>query len=56
MRNVALFSPCKVGAAIEALDGLDIVLTNLSAFVRGYARERIMNEMAQDILQLLEPC
>lgn len=56
VRNVALFSPCKVGAAIEALDGLDIVLTNRSAFVRGYARERIMNEMAQDILQLLEPC
>jgi hypothetical protein len=53
--NVAVFRPCVVGGAIEALDGLNMAITDRTAFVQAYSRERIMNEMAQDILQLLEP-
>lgn len=53
--NVAVFPPCGVGGAIAALEGLDMAITDRAAFVQAYSRERIMNEMAQDILQALEP-
>lgn len=53
--NTSVFAPCDPEAALECFEQLDIGLTDRSAFVQRYARERIMDEMAQDILQLLEP-
>ena len=54
VRNVSVFRPCEVSAAIEALDTLSMTTTDRSAFIQQYSRARIMDEMAQDILQLLE--
>lgn len=53
--NVAVFNPCDVSAAIAALEGLDRAITDRAPFVQAYSRERVMSDMAQDILQLLEP-
>ncbi|ERI50957.1 hypothetical protein N878_01570 [Pseudomonas sp. EGD-AK9] len=53
--NASVFPPCDLEAALERFEQLPIGFTDRSAFVQRYGRERIMNEMAQDILQLLEP-
>jgi len=55
LTNVSVFTPCDVEAALESFERLEFGLTDRMAFVQRYARERIMDEMAQDILQLLEP-
>ncbi|MBN7118794.1 glycosyltransferase family 4 protein [Ectopseudomonas oleovorans] len=53
--NASVFAPCDLEAALESFEQLRIGVADRTAFVQRYARERIMNEMAQDILQLLEP-
>lgn len=55
LTNTAVFAPCDAEAALESFERLELGLTDRTAFVQRYARERIMDEMAQDILQLLEP-
>lgn len=55
LSNVSVFKPCDVEAALESFEQLELGSTDRAAFVQRYARERIMNEMARDILQLLEP-
>ena len=55
LSNVSVFKPCDVEAALESFEQLELGLTDRAAFVQRYARERIMDEMARDILQLLEP-
>lgn len=55
LTNTAVFAPCDAEAALESFERLELGLTDRAAFVQRYARERIMDEMAQDILQLLEP-
>ena len=55
LTNAAVFAPCDVEAALEGFERLALEQTDRSAFVQRYARERIMDEMARDILQLLEP-
>ncbi len=53
--NASVFAPCDLEAALESFEQLRIGVADRTAFVQRYARERIMNEMARDILQLLEP-
>lgn len=48
--NVALFSPCHVDQAIECFKSLELGYTERSEFKKRFARERIMEEMAGDIL------
>lgn len=55
VRNVAVFRPCAVSGAVDVLNDLSMETTDRSAFIQQYSRARIMDEMAQDILQLLEP-
>jgi len=55
LTNTAVFAPCNVEAALESFEQLELGLIDRAAFVQRYARERIMDEMARDILQLLEP-
>lgn len=55
LTKTAVFAPCDAEAALESFERLELGLTDRAAFVQRYARERIMDEMAQDILQLLEP-
>ncbi|MBH3339235.1 glycosyltransferase family 4 protein [Pseudomonas mendocina] len=55
LTNAAVFAPCDVEAALEGFERLALEQTDRSAFVQRYARERIMDEMARDILQLLGP-
>ncbi|WP_457787442.1 glycosyltransferase family 4 protein [Pseudomonas sp. PL-6] len=55
LTNTAVFAPCDVEAALESFERLELGLTDRAAFVHRYGRARIMDEMAQDILQLLEP-
>jgi glycosyltransferase involved in cell wall biosynthesis len=53
--NAALFPPCDGEAALAAFEQLTLERSDRSEFVRGYSRERIMDEMVRDVLQLLEP-
>lgn len=53
--NVAVFNPCDVSAAMAALENMDRAIADRAPFVQAYSRERIMSDMAQDVLQLLEP-
>ncbi len=53
--NVAVFNSCDVGGAIQALETLTLGITDRAGFVEIYSRERIMDDMACDILQLLGP-
>lgn len=55
LTNTAVFAPCDAEAALESFERLELGLTDRAAFVQRYGRARIMDEMAQDILQLLEP-
>ena len=52
--NAAVFAPCDAEAALESFERLGLGLTDRAAFVQRYGRARIIDEMAQDILQLLE--
>ncbi|MBF6617698.1 MAG: glycosyltransferase family 4 protein [Candidimonas sp.] len=52
--NCAIFPPCDAEAAIKALDRLAIVETVREDFVHRYGRSRIMDDMADDILSLMD--
>ena len=52
--NTAVFAPCDCDSAIESFERLHLGMTDRSTFVQRYGRARIMDEMARDILQLME--
>lgn len=53
--NVAVFVPCDIESAVGALPQLDLQQGERTDFVRAFARGRIMDAMAQDILLLNKP-
>ncbi|WP_079202258.1 glycosyltransferase family 4 protein [Pseudomonas sp. CC6-YY-74] len=53
--NAAVFPPCDATRAVQCFEQLSIGCVDRSVFAENYARERIMREMAQDVLELLEP-
>lgn len=53
--NAAVFPPCDVTQAVRCFEQLSMGCVDRSVFAERYARERIMREMAQDVLELLEP-
>lgn len=52
--NAAVFAPCDITGAIEALRQLKLEQTPRPEFVERYARNRIMRAMAADVLELVE--
>lgn len=52
--NVAVFDPCDVEQAIEVFEQLELKTQPRKEFVDAFSRERIMEKMAADILQVLE--
>ncbi|CDM40289.1 putative group 1 glycosyl transferase [Ectopseudomonas oleovorans] len=54
LTNAAVFAPCDIEAALESFEQLEFGVIDRTAFAQRYARERIMDEMAQDILRLPE--
>lgn len=53
--NAAVFPSCDVACAIEALEAVQLASVDRGKFVERYARERIMEEMAREILALAGP-
>ena len=51
--NAAVFPPCDVEGALAALDRLEVCSRPRPAFVAKWRRDRIMDEMATDILALV---
>jgi glycosyltransferase involved in cell wall biosynthesis len=54
IENAAVFAPCKVTQGIRAFESLELVDRPRASFTAKYARARIVGEMAQDVLKLLE--
>ena len=52
--NAAVFPPCDVGRAVQCFEQLTLVSVDRRVFVERYARERIMQEMAREVVALLE--
>lgn len=52
--NTALFAPCDIDGALKSFERLDLGQVDRSVFVERYRRSRIMDDMAEDILSLLE--
>jgi glycosyltransferase involved in cell wall biosynthesis len=52
VEGVGLFQPCDVDGAVRAFDELELVCHSRDQFRKQYARRRIMDEMASDILEL----
>lgn len=52
--NAAVFPPCDAEQAIRSFESLSMACIDRSTFIGRYARECIMRDMAQNILQLLE--
>lgn len=52
IKNVALFPPCDIEAAIQALQRLEIQKTSRLEFVQQFSRRSIKKKMAQDVLQI----
>ena len=52
--NAAVFHPCNVQQAIETFERLELNTQPRKAFVQKFSRESIMQEMASDILKVLE--
>ncbi|MFT0625588.1 glycosyltransferase family 4 protein [Ectopseudomonas guguanensis] len=52
--NAAIFKPCDIDGALESFERLTMQLADRSDFVGRHARRRIMDEMAQNVMQLLE--
>lgn len=52
--NAAVFAPCQVDEAIQAFGRLAIESTTRTTFIERYARRRIMDAMARDVLALSE--
>jgi glycosyltransferase involved in cell wall biosynthesis len=55
IENAAVFPPCNVSAAVQAFESLELVERPRAAFTAKYTRSRIIGEMADDVLTLLEP-
>ena len=51
--NAAVFYPCDVDQAEQTLDQLNLGFIKRTDFIKKYARKRIMNDMAADILSLI---
>ncbi len=54
VENSVVFPPCDVQAAVDSFELLVLKHTDRSRFVQHYARRKIMDAMAQDIVDLLE--
>jgi glycosyltransferase involved in cell wall biosynthesis len=54
VENSVVFPPCDIQAAIESFEMLALNHTDRSRFVQRYARKKIMDAMAQDVMDLLE--
>lgn len=54
LANAAVFEPCNAEAALKNLERLELATTDRASFVNLFTRERLMDNMAQDILQLLD--
>lgn len=50
--NAAVFPSCNVACAVEAFEAVKLASVDRRKFVERYARERIMGEMAREILEL----
>lgn len=55
LTNVAVFPPCDARQAMLGFERLELGCVDRGAFVERYARARIMQAMALDVLDLLEP-
>ncbi len=54
--NAALFPPCDVDAAVKAFEKLILSDAPRESFVAKFTRGKIMDDMAEDILNLPEQC
>jgi len=56
--NAAVFPPCNADAAVQSLSQLSLSSSPRLEFVRRYAREGLMRQLAQDIVNVAEsaPC
>lgn len=52
--NAAVFAPCDVDGAIQALRQLSLQATPRTAFVRKFSREAVTEGLARDVLSLTE--
>ncbi|MDD0977173.1 glycosyltransferase family 4 protein [Pseudomonas fontis] len=50
IKNVALFQPCDINGAVQALETLRVQPTSREEFVRQFSRSTIMQRMAKDVL------
>src|SRR5690606_27667563 len=50
--NATVFSPCNVEEAVSAFSSLSLVTKPRHEFVERFARVKIMQELASDIIQL----
>jgi hypothetical protein len=53
IENAAVFPPCNVEAAVEAIESLDLRIEKREAFVEKYARTSICALLADDILRVV---
>lgn len=53
--NAAVFPPCDAIRALQCFEELSLASVDRRRFVARYARERIMQEMAEELLVLLRP-
>ncbi|MBB4865099.1 glycosyltransferase involved in cell wall biosynthesis [Pseudomonas nitritireducens] len=53
IKNAAIFSPCDIEGAVEALDRLELQLTCRREFVEQYSRSFIKQRMAKDISKVM---
>lgn len=53
VENAAVFSPCRVEEGLNAFQSLSVHWADRSGFVAKYSRQRIMEAMADDILETL---
>ena len=51
LEGIGVFDPCDIEGAITAFEGLELDNYPRTAFCEKYARQRIMDEMALDILE-----
>lgn len=51
--NASVFAPCDVDDALAALERLSLAVVSREAFSRRYSRQKIMQEMARDVMAIL---
>lgn len=52
--NSAIFEPCNVSQAIQALDDIDLAFHERTSFVEKYSEATVLREMASDILNVVD--